>query len=504
MDDKLKKRLQELAGILSESKVSDIHDKYYSDIRLDFFYDIVNADPTTPLKKGVPDKLGQYSKWLLSLHKKGKLKKEDLYKAKEYLTMYNELKKQNLLPEDAKDIGKINSLPDLFVLNSRFGGTGQVRDDESYLLTDRFFINNGQAELFFENRRWLVVIPKSYEASKFYACTSQWCTRFPDNYEFYTKDGPLYILVDKMKLNQDDATRRFQFHFESNQFMNMNDSQINVGEFFSNNPSIADALHVGIAKYLSKSENLSDTALSLLGAIAERNPEAIQKFMPALEERIQRGLQIPDSIIDTIPGLRNLQIKIFAENGWTIAEKYLVLMEPEEIQKAIEKKIVKNGALFLPAHYFKHAENRLKVYYYKDIVKKSGELPHAIALNSDPKLVSYYIEQMSSSGKKLPSWAYEMASEEQRERYRKGLLKNKVHLIEPEQFRELNEKEQKVYINKYIDNLYTFMPNKFFKILSKDLRNYFISKISEKKGSSKVVDFLTQEQYNWATTEGFL
>ena len=504
MDDKLKKRLQELAGILSESKVSDIHEKYYADIRLDLFYDIIKYDPTTPIKKGVPDKLGQYSKWLLSLHKKGKLRKEDLYKAKEYLIMYNELKRQNILPENSKDIGKILSLPELFILNSRYGGTGQVKDDESYLLTDRYFINNNQAELFFENRRWLVVIPKSYEASKFYACTSQWCTRFPDNYESYTKDGPLYIIIDKLKLNQDDATRRYQFHFESNQFMNMNDSQIDVGEFFKNNPSIADALNVAIAKYLSTSYELSDTALSLLGAIAERNPEAIQKFMPALEDRIRKGLKIPDSIIDVIPGLRDLQIKIFTEHGWTILEKYLLQMDPEERQKAIEKKLSKYGSTSLPIYYFKNSENRLKVYYYKDIVKRGGELPQLVALESDPKLVAYYIEQMSSMGKKLPAWAYERATPEQQERYRKGLLKNKVHLIEPEQFRELNEREKTVYINKYVDNLYTYMPNRFFNLLSKDLKNYYVSKIAEKKGLKKVPDFLTNEQYTWVTTEGFL
>ena len=173
MDDKLKKRLQELAGILSESKVSDIYDKYYSDIRLDFFNDIIMADPTTPIKNEIPDKLGQYSKWLLSLYRKGKLKKEDLYKAREYLTLYNELKRQNLLDDKAKDIGKINSLPELFVLNNKFGGTGKIKDDENYLLSDRYFINNGQANLVFENKRWMIVNPTSFEASKFYACTSQ-------------------------------------------------------------------------------------------------------------------------------------------------------------------------------------------------------------------------------------------------------------------------------------------------------------------------------------------
>ena len=504
MDDKTKKRLQDLAGILSESKVSDIHDKYYQDIRLDLFYDIIKSDPTTPLKNNIPDKLGQYSKWLLSLHKKGKLRKDDLYKANEYLTMYNELKRQNLLPEGSKDIGKIGSLPELFILNSKFGGTGKVKDDESYLLSDKYFINIGQAELFFENKRWMIVIPKSFEASKFYACTSQWCTRFPENYEHYTKDGPLYVIIDKLKLNQDDATRRYQFHFESNQFMNMNDSPINIGDFFKNNPSISDALTDAIAKYLSNSYDLNDTSLSLLGAIAERNPESIKKFMPALEERIRKGLTIPESIIDTIPGLRNLQIKIFSEQGWTISEKYLAEMKPEEMQKTIEKKLAKYGSVSLPPYYFKNAETRLKVYYYKDIIKRGAELSHSIALDSDPKLVTYYIDQMSNSGKKLPEWAYDMATADQKERYRKGILKDKVHLIEPKQFEELSEKEKKVYINKYVDTLYTFMPNKFFILLPKDLKNYFISKIAEKKGLQKVPDYLTDEQYKWATTEGFL
>jgi hypothetical protein len=48
------------------------------------------------------------------------------------------------------------------------------------------------------------------------------------------------------------------------------------------------------------------------------------------------------------------------------------------------------------------------------------------------------------------------------------------------------------------------MPNRFFNLLSTDLKNYYISKIAEKKGLNKVSNFLTDEQYRWATTEGFL
>lgn len=504
MDENLKKRLQELAGILSESKVSDIYEKYYKDIRLDLFNDIIKSDPTTPIKNEIPDKLGQYSKWLLFLFRKRKLRKEDLYKAKEYLTVYQELKNQNILPRNLRDIGKISSLPELYVLNSKFGGTGQVKDDESYLLNDRFFINSGQAELFFENKRWMIIIPKSFEASKFYACTSQWCTRFPENYQHYTKDGPLYIIIDKMKLNQNDATKRYQFHFESNQFMNMNDSQINVGEFFRNNPSVADALSEAISKYIESSYDLNDTTLSLLSAIIERNPEAVKKFLPALEERIKGGLKIPEQIFDTIPGLRDLKIKIYSEQGWTIDEKSLLKMDMEGRQKTIEKKLSRYGSENVPNHYFKNAENRLKVYYYKDLIKRGGQLSEYVALISDPKLVNYYIEQMSTLGKKIPTWAYNMATPPQKERYRKGLLRNKIYLIEPEQFEEMDENEKKIYINKYVDNLYSFMPNKFFSVLTKDLRNYYVSKLIKKKGLNKISDFLTDEQYSWATTKGFL
>lgn len=111
---------------------------------------------------------------------------------------------------------------------------------------------------------------------------------------------------------------------------------------------------------------------------------------------------------------------------------------------------------------------------------------------------------MSTIGKKIPEWAYDMATNAQKERYRKGLLSTKVHLMEPAQFKDLNDEEKRIYINKYVDNMYTYMPNKFFNTLPKDLKNYYISKIAKKKGLPKVSDFLTDEQYNWATTEGFL
>lgn len=505
IDDKIKNRLQELAGIISESKVGNIYDKYYKDVPLDVFYDIIKADPTTPLKDNKPDKLGQYSKWLLALQKKGNLRKEDIPKANEYLKLYHDLKTKNLIPNDFRDVGKIADLPAMYALNAQYGGTGKVKDDEHYLLNDPYFLNTNKAEKFFENRRWLIVIPTTFDASKFYACTSQWCTRFSENYDHYTKDGPLYILIDKTKINHEDATRRYQFHFESHQFMNMNDSPINVGDFFRNNPSLTTAFEKAILAYIAKSRDLNHTTLALLGAIVERDPSAAERFMPALRDRITdgKGNELPETLFETIPGLRTLFVEIYSDNGWTLDEKYLQNLEPERLQNAIEKKMLK-GVHGLPQHYFEMADNRLKVYYYKELVNRGNELPESIAKVSDPRLISFYIKEMSAKGKQIPDWAYNAASPEQKQEYRTNLLKNKVHLIAPAQFIELSGPEKKLYIDKYVSNILSFMPDSFFNSMTTELKNYYIQKLIAKKGMDKIKMMLTRNQYNWATTDGFL
>jgi hypothetical protein len=57
-------------------------------------------------------KLGMYAKWLLSLYGKGNLRLEDLYKATEYIPVFEKLRLSNKLQE--KDIYKYGSLPDMY------------------------------------------------------------------------------------------------------------------------------------------------------------------------------------------------------------------------------------------------------------------------------------------------------------------------------------------------------------------------------------------------------
>jgi hypothetical protein len=213
-------------NFLNESKLEDIYSKYYADIETDIFNQLISADPTTIVKNGEVVKMGSYSKWLLQLFKTNNLKLEDLYKATEYLTSFDALKKHNLLSGQQADILSFKTLPDLFKVISEVGGTGKPTEDESYLIKDRFYINNGQAEVYFEDNDYLIVIPRTLEASQFYGKDTQWCTTKPDMFKHYSEKGNLYIIIDKYSLNASYRTRRVQFHFEERQFMDMDDSHL--------------------------------------------------------------------------------------------------------------------------------------------------------------------------------------------------------------------------------------------------------------------------------------
>jgi hypothetical protein len=204
---------------LNESKVEDIYTKYYADIESETFTQIISADPTSIVKNGEVVKMGSYSKWLLQLYKAKNLKLEDLDKATDYLATFDALKKRNRLSGREADILSFKSLPELFQTISEVGGTGKPTEDESYLIEDRYFINNKEAEIEYEDDDYLIVIPRTLEASQFYGRDTEWCTLYPDNFERYSEDGTLYIIIDKRKLNTSDRKRRLQFHFEESQYM---------------------------------------------------------------------------------------------------------------------------------------------------------------------------------------------------------------------------------------------------------------------------------------------
>ena len=199
--------------LFEAATLSDIHDKYYSKIPEDIFRQIISADPTYRIEKS--EKMGKYGKWLLSLYMNRQLKIEDLYKATEYLQYF--IKYYNII--QVKDINKYKSLQDLYNVVSQYMNNDNIATSKSDEVRK---IKEG-AEKVYEDSEWLVIIPHTQEASCYYGKGTQWCTaaEYSHNmFDNYNNQGPLYINIDKVN------NLKYQFHFETDSFMDENDNPI--------------------------------------------------------------------------------------------------------------------------------------------------------------------------------------------------------------------------------------------------------------------------------------
>lgn len=199
--------------LFEAATIQDIYQKYYSNIPQDIFQQIISADPTYNAEK--PNKMGKYGKWLLTLYQKQNLKIEDLYKATQYLSTF--IKFNAKLQE--RDIMKYHSLQELYQTIEPFLKNPQQAATKAEEIRN---IKEG-AEKVYEDSKWLVVVPHTKEASCYYGKGTQWCTAadHSDNmFDTYNKDGFLYINILK------GTNTKYQFHFESNSFMDATDRPI--------------------------------------------------------------------------------------------------------------------------------------------------------------------------------------------------------------------------------------------------------------------------------------
>lgn len=118
------------------------------------------------------------------------------------------------------DINKYKLLSDIYEIVDIYQLPKEVKE-EGDLLTNKYFLSTDQADLIYEDEKLFIVHTKTKDANKFYGHNSQWCTT-KGSFNLY-ESGNLYIIIDKERLNTDRSDRRVQFHFERNQFMDMDD-----------------------------------------------------------------------------------------------------------------------------------------------------------------------------------------------------------------------------------------------------------------------------------------
>lgn len=199
----------------------DNYEKHYSKTKLtlDEFEQIVKADPTS-LVNDTQDKMGKYSKWLINLYLAGGFKLEDLYKATKYLKTFDKYKSKLSI----KDINQVKTLPALFSLVEPHIDSEEPasnREAEKNIKKD--------AEKFYEDDDWTVIIPKSEEAACYYGKGTQWCTAATEGgnaFDSYNNDGYLFIFISKTKKDDQGRQVKYQLHIQSSQFMDVHDNPV--------------------------------------------------------------------------------------------------------------------------------------------------------------------------------------------------------------------------------------------------------------------------------------
>jgi len=244
----------------------------------DLLIDLMQADPTT---KGDFDgdrdtrdvtKVGAYTNWLIKqwlglqqkadaehdygtpewtqkLERLQELFMEDLYKVTEDLEKFHYLKKTKKY-KGQKDIGQIKSVDDLYDNVKDY----QVSKDEiTKTKAERL---RDDVDKVYEDDKWLILVPKSKEASCHYGGgQTRWCTasKSSNYYDHYSKQGPLYMMMYKEDAGKAPAENRsHQFHFESNSFYNAEDRSIDLGSFFATYPELKPFFKEKFATFMGK------------------------------------------------------------------------------------------------------------------------------------------------------------------------------------------------------------------------------------------------------------
>lgn len=192
-----------------------------------FLNRVMEVDPTPNDK---------YWQWIVRAYlNKGIRLYEDLYKVTAPLTLFHKFKKKMPQP-DINKIGNLNALMDMVEpFEAATSGKEEKKNERKEL------VDSGEAVVLMNNDRYSVVIPKTEKASCVFGKGTRWCTNSTDGnnmFDHYAKDGDLYIITDKKDVDEKGHQKRWQFHFESEQFMDVNDEPINLYDFFSTHGDI--------------------------------------------------------------------------------------------------------------------------------------------------------------------------------------------------------------------------------------------------------------------------
>ena len=251
--------LNESEQILLTEGVAELK-RQYPNISDNDYQQLIRMDPTY----GGGNEIGKFGRWILDLYNlfvKDRLAEEKYEKAKEYVAQHPEA---NLPPapvqKSSDRIEDFQKLPDLLTkflrvekdIKKPINSFKSVADlasavrasEEKDITVDKKAETNYQVfrdaisdglKVVYQDNDWVIGIPETYESSAhFKKPVTDWCTAYPERYSYYMEEngGKYYIHLNK------HTGDLYQMHFESGQFKDASDAEIDKYAFIKTYPNL--------------------------------------------------------------------------------------------------------------------------------------------------------------------------------------------------------------------------------------------------------------------------
>ena len=219
----------------------------------------------------------KYVDWIMRQYSKHDFRQEDFNRVQTTLVNFERYKTHLV----QKDINHYHHLSDLEDAVETVNGTKSKREEvkaTKYEGADKIFDRDGVT----------VYHIKTEAAAKFYGANTKWCTAANENnmFDYYNNQGPLYVVFCK---DLEGKPAKYQFHFESEQFMDVRDDDIDLKELVKKNPALRD-----VPDFQGKRVVLTKNFNKYFDKLIRLDPENTIKDSRFTQEHITKALNNSD------------------------------------------------------------------------------------------------------------------------------------------------------------------------------------------------------------------
>jgi hypothetical protein len=233
----------------------------------------------TWIERGDPTPNKEYSQSIAKMYSNGLSKLEDVASTlADYLAKFDKLKRRKKILPPRNDFNRYRDLESFYDVVDEYPEEEEAKPE----------VKQNAKELY-RDSKLIVTVPQDVQAACYYGQGTRWCTAGKNNnmYDYYTKGNrPLYVIIPRQQAYPGE---KYQFHFETKQFMNELDQQIGPGgiaKLVERFPELTKILQLPAEKY------------SVAPLIGEEYKSIVKEFTPtAIKQTTAMVDQYADRII---------------------------------------------------------------------------------------------------------------------------------------------------------------------------------------------------------------